>query len=163
MNRNQKQFTEIYDRYVQNIYRFVYIKVSSSQIAEDITSEVFLKSWEKFKQINTIKNPRAYLYTVARNLVVDFYREKPRAVISIEEIEIPGEMGAEQAEKEKSDLIIVKKALNKLNPEYQDIIILRHVNKVPIKDIARIMDKSKNATRVMLHRAIEQLKQEAKT
>ncbi|MBI2050008.1 MAG: RNA polymerase subunit sigma-24, partial [Candidatus Staskawiczbacteria bacterium] len=48
MNNNEAQFSEIYDQYIDKIYRFVYFKVNSQEIAEDITSKVFLKGWEAY-------------------------------------------------------------------------------------------------------------------
>lgn len=161
-SRKQKKFTKIYDRYLDNIYRFVYIKVNSSQIAEDLTSEVFLKTWEKYQARTGIKNPKAYLYTVARNLVIDFYRQKGQAsIMSIEEkdIEVPGQDDLENVNKDQENLAQVRTALAKIRPEYQDVIILRHIDGLAIKDIAKIIDKSKGATRVMLHRAMEELKE----
>ena len=163
MNKEQRKFTKIYDKYVESIYRFVFIKVSSSQIAEDITSEVFLKSWEKFKQKqDSIENPRAYLYRVARNRVIDFYRERGQTtIISIEQenIVLKSDEDLEKKQETEMNLEKIQKALTKLNPDYQDVIILRHIDGLPIKDIARILDKSNGATRVMIHRAMEQLRE----
>jgi len=163
MNKEQRKFTKIYDKYVESIYRFVFIKVSSSQIAEDITSEVFLKSWEKFKQKqDSIENPRAYLYRVARNRVIDFYRERGQTtIISIEQenIVLKSDEDLEKKQETEMNLEKIQKALTKLNPDYQDVIILRHIDGLPIKDIAKILDKSNGATRVMIHRAMEQLRE----
>ena len=76
MNKKQKKFTKIYNIYVEHIYRFIYIKVSSRQVAEDLTSEVFLNAWKKMCQqdYQAIQNPKAYFYKSARNAVIDFYR-----------------------------------------------------------------------------------------
>jgi len=164
MNRNQKKFAKIYDKYVESIYRFVFIKVNSSQVAEDLTSEVFLKSWEKFKQKqeDSIENPRAYLYKVARNRVIDFYRERGQTtVISIEQeqIVLKSDEDLEKTQEKEMNLQKIQKALTELSSDYQDVIILRHIDGLPVKDIAKILDKSNGATRVMLHRAMEQLKE----
>jgi len=164
MNRNQKKFTKIYDEYVDSIYRFVFIKVNSNEIAEDLTSEVFLKSWEKFKQKqgDSIKNPRAYLYKIARNRIIDFYRERGKTtIISIEQekIVLKSDENLEENQEKDMNLEKIQKALTNLNSDYQDVIILRHIDGLSIKDIAKIFDKSNGATRVMLHRAMQQLKE----
>ena len=164
MNKEQRKFTKIYDKYVESIYRFVFIKVSSSQIAEDLTAEVFLKSWEKFKkkQGDSIENPRAYLYKVARNTIIDFYREKGQTtIISIEQeqIVLKSDEDLEKTQEKEMNLEKIQKALTKLSPDYQDVIILRHIDGLPVKDIAKVLDKSNGATRVMLHRAMKQLKE----
>ena len=85
--RNPKQkFSKIYNQHIEKIYRFIFLKVNSQERAEDLTSKTFLKGWEAFKNSgnssqNTIDNPRAFLYKIARNLVIDYYREKGRTQI----------------------------------------------------------------------------------
>ncbi len=166
MVNSRQKFSKIYDRYIDSIYRFILIKVSSSQVAEDLTSETFLRSWEKYRQKKeqSIKNPKAYIYRVARNLVVDFYRERGQTTImSIEQEEIELESEEDDIEKKQQQIDTlqdVRKALVKLKPDYQDVVILRYVDGLPLRDIAKIMNKSYGATRVILHRAMEQLKQE---
>lgn len=166
MADDRQKFSKIYDRYIDSIYRFIFIKVSSSQVAEDLTSETFLRSWEKYRQEEreTIKNPRAYIYRVARNLVIDFYRERGQTTImSIEQEEIELESEEDDIEKKQQQvdsLRDVQEALAKLKPDYQDVVILRYVDGLSLRDIAKVMDKSYGATRVMLHRAMGQLKQE---
>ena len=104
-----EQFGQIYDQYIDKIYRFVYLKVDSHETAEDITSKVFLKGWEAYQKSQTpnpnsprseagvqkeIKNPGAFLYQIARNAVVDHYRDRGRTkIISVDdspEIADPG-------------------------------------------------------------------------
>ena len=56
VDNKKEQFSQIYDQYIEKIYRFVYIKVNSEETAQDITSKVFLKGWEAFeKSENTIE------------------------------------------------------------------------------------------------------------
>lgn len=165
MNREQQKFTKIYDLYVESIYRFIFIKVNSQAIAEDLTSEVFLKSWQVFqeKEKQKIRNPRAFLYITARHLVIDFYRtKKQKQTVSIEdsrEIEDTGEQ-LEKNESVRSDMVLVYNKLKNLNQDYQNVVILRFVEELSIKEIAEVLDKSKGATRVLLHRAMGQLKEQ---
>jgi len=170
MNRKQQKFGRIYDKYVESIYRFIFIKVSSHETAEDLTSEVFLKSWQVFQSSETrkskrekIRNPRAFLYATARNLVIDFYRTKKRdKILSIEEAkEIEDiEQRIEEKEKVRSDLALIQKRLNSLKEDYQNVIIWRYVDGLSIREIAKILDKSPGAIRVLLHRAMKQLKEQ---
>jgi len=83
MDNYKEKFSEIYDQYIDKIYRFVYFKVSSEEVAEDITSKVFLKGWEAFQshglgEDREILNTSAFLYQIARNAVTDHYREKAK-------------------------------------------------------------------------------------
>src|SRR3989338_5724102 len=72
-------FGQIYDLYVTSIYRFIYFKVANRADAEDLTSEVFLKIWQYLIDCeDEIDNLRALIYKFARNLVIDFYRERAK-------------------------------------------------------------------------------------
>jgi RNA polymerase sigma-70 factor (ECF subfamily) len=86
MANPRKEFSKLYDKYIAKIYRFIYLKVNSEEIAQDLCSETFLKGWQAFKNSqNKIENPSAFLYRIARNLVTDYYREKGRTqVVSAE-------------------------------------------------------------------------------
>jgi len=81
MSGNLKQeFSQIYDDCIDKIYRFVYFKVNSDDVAQDICSEAFLRGWQAFKsEKKVIDNPQAFLYQIARNLVIDHYREKGKS------------------------------------------------------------------------------------
>jgi len=165
MNREQQKFSKIYDSYVESIYRFIFIKVNSQAIAEDLTSEVFLKSWQVFqeKEKPRIRNPRAFLYITARHLVIDFYRtKKQKQTVSIEDSRDMEDMGESLEEKEsiRSDMALVQQKLKDIKEDYQDVIIWRYIDGLSISEISQILDKSKGATRVLLHRAMGQLKEQ---
>ena len=183
MNSPNEQFSEIYDQYINKIYRFVYLKVNSQEIAEDLCSKVFLKGFEAYKaQYPTlhphtkvsaetsgvgastqhpIKNPGAFLYQIARNIVIDYYREKGRTKIisadSSPQLADPG-TGPHDRAVLSADINIVKTAIQKLKKDYQDIIIWHYLDDMPIADIAKNLNKPTGTIRVMLHRGLKDLK-----
>jgi RNA polymerase sigma-70 factor (ECF subfamily) len=162
MDSLNEQFSQIYDQYIDKIYRFVYLKVDSRETAEDITSKVFLKGWEAFQgQGSTIKNPGAFLYQVARNTVIDHYRGKGRSkTISVDaspDIADPKTSPQDKAIL-KADINIIKNSLKKIGKEHQDIIILHYLEDMPIDDIAQLMGRPAGTIRVMLHRGLKDLK-----
>ena len=166
MNNSREKFSQIYDQYIDKIYRFVYFKVSSQEIAEDITSKVFLKGWEAFQSQATgegIINPSAFLYQIARNTVIDHYREKAKMkVISAEitpQIVDPG-AGLEEMAILSSEFQEVKLAIQNLKQNYQDIIICHYIDDMKIPEIAGVMGKPEGTIRVMLHRGLKALKNE---
>ncbi len=165
MSNLHRKFSKIYDKNLDKIYRFVYFKVNSSEIAEDLTSETFLRAWKAFNRDDRhfekeIENPRAFLYQIARNLVIDHYKQKDRTrTISIDNL-VLANRGPSLEEKIAldSDVQQAMFALKKINPEYQDIIIWHYIEGLSHKEIAKIMNKSNGATRVMLHRALGSLR-----
>jgi len=162
MANQRKIFSSIYDKYVDKIYRFIFIKVSSQEIAEDLCSETFLRGWQVFKEREDIENPPAFLYQIARNLIIDHYREKGKAkIVSAEYTPIvdPREDLEEKANL-SSDLEGVRLSLANLRGDYQDVIIYRYLDELSVPEIAKILDKSEGAVRVSLHRALKTLKDE---
>lgn len=162
MDNLNEQFSLIYDQYIDKIYRFVYLKVSSQEIAEDITSKVFAKGWEAFKApAADIKNQGAFLYQIARNAVIDYYRAKDRtSTISVDaspEIKDPGASAHDKAIL-SADIGIIKKAIQKLKKEQQDIIIWHYLEDMPIAEIAQLVGKPAGTVRVALHRGLKELK-----
>jgi RNA polymerase sigma-70 factor (ECF subfamily) len=161
MNK-KKFFSKIYDKFVNSIFRFIFLKVSSKEVAQDLTSETFLKVWQKF-QNSEIENLKAFLYKTARNLVIDFYREKGKLnPTSLESLPNLPDPRANLEEKIILDekIQLVKKALSNLKEDYQEAIILRYVDGLSLKEISEILEKSPSATRVLIHRALLALKKE---
>jgi len=162
MANQRKIFSSIYDKYVDKIYRFIFIKVSSQEIAEDLCSETFLRGWQVFKEREDIENPPAFLYQIARNLIIDHYREKGKAkIVSAEYTPIvdPREDLEEKANL-SSDLEEVRRSLANLKGDYQDVIIYRYLDELSVPEIAKILEKSEGTVRVTLHRALKTLKDE---
>jgi len=166
MNNFKEQFSQIYDQYIDKIYRFVYLKVNSQETAQDITSKVFIKGWEAYqKQAKNsdlkIQNESAFLYQIARNEIIDYYRDKGRTnIVSVDnspEI-IDSETNVHEKAILSADVDNIKKAIKKLKQEYQDIIIWHYLEDMSIAEIAKLMNKPAGTVRVMLHRGLKELK-----
>ena len=168
MANSRKKFSKIYDQYVDKIYRFVFLKVSSEEIAQDLTSETFLKCWEVFKRTENptsneqkIENPQAFLYQIARNLVTDHYREKGKYQVVSAEISPITDPRTNLEERVilNSDLEIIHKHLSCLKDDYQNAIVWYYLDDLPICEVAKLLDKSEEATRVLIHRALKSLRE----
>ena len=162
MENLRKIFSKIYDRYIDKIYRFIFLKVNSQEIAQDLTSETFLRGWESFKNGNKIENPQAYLYKTARNLVIDFYREKGKVqIVSAENPLIPDPtQNLEEKAILSSELGQIRQALTELNDDYQNVIIWHYLDDLPISEISQMLGRTDDATRVLLSRALQALRNE---
>ena len=159
---NQKAFGYIFDKYNKKIYRFIYFKVSSHEMAEDLTSQVFLQVWEYILNKNKIKNLQAFLYQVAKNKVIDYYRSKEREELPLiyedSDKQIEGGLTLEGDLVEEVDKETLIKVINKLKGSYREVIILKYIEDLSISEISRILDKSKVNVRVMIHRALKEIK-----
>lgn len=164
MNSPNEQFSRIYDEYIEKIYRFVYLKVSSKEVAEDISSKTFLKAWQVFQNDpSSIKNVNAFLYKIAGNMVVDHYREKGRTKTVADDYfpkMVDSKNNLHESAVLASDLETVKKAIQNLKKEYQDVLIFHYLEDMPIGEIATILNKPEGTIRVMIHRGLKSLKDE---
>jgi len=122
--------------------------------------------WSSSKKVD---NPKALLYQIARNLVVDYYRKKPRRELIIDQEKekifenIPSlEPDLGQKAVLASDLTQIRKALNQIKPEYQELLIWRHLDDFSVKEIAQILEKPEPTIRVQLYRALEALRKTLK-
>ena len=169
MKNPKKEFSKIYDRYIDKIYRFIFLKVNSNEIAQDLTSETFLRVWKIYEKAQNpdtkgrqIENPQAFLYKIAKNLVTDHYRIKGKnRTISAEYVSIVDpDSDLEEKAKSESDLETIHLALANLQENYQNVIIWHYLDDLSIREVAKLLDKSEENTRVMLHRALKKLRGE---
>lgn len=165
MSNPKKVFSQIYDQYVEKIYRFIFLKVNSEEIAQDLCSETFLRAWERFQKSSNpnhskIENPGAFLYQIARNLVTDYYRRKGRTQVVSAEFSpiIDPRIDLEKRTILNSDLEIIRKNLSELNDNYQNVIIWHYLDDLPIPEVAKLLGRTEPATRVLLHRALVALR-----
>ena len=161
MPNYQKKFSKLYDKYIDKIYRFVFLKVSSQEVAEDVTSQVFTKGWRKFKKGEKIDNPSAYLYQIARAEIANHYRAKAKfqTIQATTDQLVDPNPGLEEKSKLDSDVAAVKNCLAKLSNDHQDVIIWKYLDGLSIKDIAEITERPEGTVRVMIHRALKELRE----
>lgn len=157
---DQAAFAEVYDRYVDALYRFVSFRVRTPELAQDITSELFLRVWQHLTNGETkVDNLRAYLYQVARNLIADHYRGQDELLGLDDMVAAPEHSSSGHAQLERRiALADVERALTRLRPDWQELVLLAHVEGMKPQEIAIIIGKSRGSTRVMLHRAMTELK-----
>lgn len=151
-------FGALYQRYVGKIYRFIFFRIKEQEQVDDLTNEVFLRTWQQLSDSLKIDNLSAYLYKTARHLIIDHYRSR-REQVNIESIELvdessdlPAELLSDQAVGE------LLKNIDKLRDDYREVLLLRYVADLSIKEIATVIDKSPGAVKVAIHRAIKKLK-----
>lgn len=153
-------FGLLYDRYQPGIFRFIYLKVGHREEAEDLTHQVFLSAWQNIGTFSDQGLPiSSWLYRIARNKVIDHYRTR-KSLINIERVleEVMIEDKAEEGAVKKMEMEAVYRALSKLTPDQQEIIVLRFVEELSYQEISKVVGKNQGAIRVLQFRAIRKLK-----
>jgi len=162
--KDPEAFGRIYDEYVRKIYRFIYFKVASAELAEDLTSEAFLKAWQYLKEKRDVPHLQALLYSVARSVVIDHYRSEARCRndVSLEEA-MTNDLVVAGSEKLLRDVdtgIDMTKVIEKLRglkDEYREVIVMKYLDGLSTKEISSALGKSSANVRVILHRATKAL------
>lgn len=153
-------FGALYDLYHPQIYRFVYLKVGRREESEDLTHQVFLSAWEHVREYAHRGHPfGSWLYRIARNAVIDHYRAK-REVMPIENMDAEVFLSGENIEEAASLSLLlqeVREGIRRLKPEHQDIIILRFVEELSVKEAAQALGRSEGAVKLLQHRAMREL------
>ena len=150
---------ELYDFYVQPIYRYVYFKVNKEDVL-DITEGVFLKAWEN---LHTYKKGKAsfsaWLFRIAHNLVVDHYRShKIPDPLDTNYVDEKPEVNPQFLTERHLNQGNLKQAIAQLPTKYQQVILLKYVNDLDNEEISKIMDKSEGSLRILKFRALKALK-----
>jgi RNA polymerase sigma-70 factor, ECF subfamily len=156
----EKLFLEVYDTHADAIYRFCYFRLFDKEKAEELTQEAFMRTWEYLASGKQVDNIRAFVYRVARNSIVDYFRKKKE--VSLDDLHEQGfDVSIEDASRweniiDGGDAI---RAIKLLDEKYRDVLLFRHVDGLPVKEIAAIVGDSENAVSVRLHRGLKQLKE----
>jgi RNA polymerase sigma-70 factor (ECF subfamily) len=156
-----RKFAPLYDKYYEQIFRYIYQRLNSKQTAFDVTSQVFLKAMTKLKHYEYRGLPfTSWLYRIAKSeLNNQFTKDKNSRTINIKEEHIT-ELFDEMEESDNTDKLRSKliKGLEKLNENNLLIIEMRYFEKRSFKEIAEILEITESNAKVKLYRALDKLK-----
>jgi RNA polymerase sigma-70 factor, ECF subfamily len=148
------KLNEIYDSYAPRIFRYIYHRLGDQFLAEDLTSEVFVR----FLNARVAPdNLAAFLYRIAHNLIVDYLRQHSPAQSLAEDIQSDQGDPAQLAEIEM-ERVRLRRAINRLTPEQQQVIVLKFLEGLSNNEIARVIDKPVGAVKALQHRGLATLR-----
>ncbi len=157
---NSEAFGQLYDAYMERIYRFVYFRVEDDQTAEDITSQVFLKAWSNLDRFSFNRTPYlAWLYTIAHNAVIDHYRTR-KVTAALDDVQLSQQDHAEVVENAidlTTEMKSVKDALRALTDDQQKVLTLKFIEGMSNHEIARHLGKREGAIRALQMRGLQAL------
>jgi RNA polymerase sigma-70 factor (ECF subfamily) len=157
---NSEAFGQLYDAYMERIYRFVYFRVEDQQTAEDITSQVFLKAWSNLDRFSFSRTPYlAWLYTIAHNAVIDHYRTR-KVTTALDDVQLSQPDHSEAVENDidlTTEMQSVKTALQALTDDQQKVLTLKFIEGMSNNEIARQLGKREGAIRALQMRGLQAL------
>ncbi len=149
---------QLYDRYVDRIYNYIYHRVGQAELAEDLTAQVFARMLEAIRDGRAWRTSfSGWIYRIAHNLVVDHYRRRRRATF-VELEEAPPIPTTETDPLRKVEARLeserLRAALGKLTEEQAEVITLRFLDELSIAEVAQIMNKTEGAIKALQYRAV---------
>lgn len=161
-NGDTEAFGKIYDFLLDRVYRFIYFRLSSKEEAEDLTENIFLKIWDNLESYRSEQSIpfEAWVFRIARNAVIDYYRTKKQQV-SIEtayEVEDSNNPTVEEIVEANLTKEKVLEALKKLPDSYKEIITLKFIEGLENDEISQILEKPVDQVRVLQSRALKALR-----
>jgi RNA polymerase sigma-70 factor (ECF subfamily) len=162
---NIHDFDKLYSYYFNKIFFYCYQRLGTREMAEDVTSFVFLKAVENLKKFDTGRGVKfgSWLYQIAHNKIIDVYRSKSfKNLEFVEDQLVDGENEVENSINNQFFNKQINLVLKKLNDKYQMIISLRFFSDMDIKEIAFTMKLKPQNVSVILHRALESFRKEFK-
>jgi RNA polymerase sigma-70 factor (ECF subfamily) len=162
--RLNRDFTELYRAHLRDVYSYSYYRIGNHHDAEDLTEQTFLQAYRHFERAQRESNGRPlrpWLIRIAHNLAANYYRDRSRRpVTQLEDAAVLTALhGTEEMVEEREELKEVLEGVSKLPDDRREALIMRFALGMDNREIARAMDRSEGATKVLIHRAIKQLEQ----
>ena len=162
MQYDEAALSELYDRYEAKIFNYIYRRTGDEVLAEDFTSQVFLKMLESIRDQKAWHSSfSGWLYRIAHNLVIDHYRRKERqSAVELEDTspvtsdEAPLEVKVEQT----LDAERVRSAIRRLTEEQAEVVSLRFLEGYSISEVAAMMNRTEGAVKALQYRAVATLR-----
>ena len=152
-------FIEHFNEFGDAIFRFCMVKVSNVALAEDMTQEVFTRYWQYLRDGKEMTNTRSFLYTIANNMAKDWYKKKKADSLDdkMESGEMPKDTAADPEVAASYQEVL--NTIEDMEQKDKEVLLLKHVEGLPPKEIAAVLEETANTISVRLNRATKRLQQ----
>lgn len=157
---DRQAFSELYTLYQPAIYNYLYYRIDDPDCAEELTCEVFARMVQNIRTYRNQGQPfLAWLYTIARNLRIDYYRENGKAqMVELNDMLPAEEQSPTEALESHLKADCLKKVLRFLTEDQQFVIVAKFVEDRTNTEIALLLDKPEGAVKSLQHRALATLR-----
>ncbi|MBI4359558.1 MAG: sigma-70 family RNA polymerase sigma factor [Candidatus Jacksonbacteria bacterium] len=153
----EKKFTDAYNAYSDALFRFCFFRVFDREKAKEFVQDTFTRGWDYVRRGNNIKNIRAFLYTTARNIIIDEARKRNR--MKTEPIENYENVLCENPKQTlNAEIEIACDELKKLDEPYREAVTMRFIDGFSPKEIAAFLGETENVVSVRIHRGVAKLR-----
>jgi RNA polymerase sigma-70 factor (ECF subfamily) len=158
--RDSESFGKLYDRHFDRIYRYLYFKTGSPEVAQDLTQEVFLKAWDAIDSYKLKGMPfSAWLFRIAHNQLVDHLRKKTRRKeTALEETVAASDANPAALIEDSITIEELAAACARLPEDQQEILSLRFAGGMSTAEVAQAVGKTEGAVKAIQHKALVALR-----
>lgn len=158
MAKKRESFISYYNQFKDKIYAYFLYRVGFDiKLAEDLTSEAFLKAFKKFEDFDLDKPFQPWIFAISHNHLVNHYKASKREV-PLDEIEGLAKSAGVKYE-EKFELERVMKIINQMEESDKEVLLLRYVQGLDNSEIAEVLEKEEGAVRTQISRSLFKLRQ----
>jgi RNA polymerase sigma-70 factor (ECF subfamily) len=158
-HRDQEAFAQLYEEHFDKIYRYVTLRIGNATEAQDMTQQVFLNALQSISSFKWKGIPfSAWLFRIAHNQVVDYFRSKKRTAVPLDESLASNNNNPQLIVEQKLDIEQLLLATKQLTDAQREVISLRFAGELPIAQVAKAMGKSQGAVKALQHSAIVALR-----
>jgi RNA polymerase sigma-70 factor (ECF subfamily) len=162
---NVDAFGVLYERHAPAIYRYLYAHLPDRMDAEDLTGEVFLRTWQALSSYRQRGTPfLAFLFRVAHNALIDHYRRRgekdQQSIGELEEVLRDAHPGPAEVAGTRLEHQELLKVMSQLHEDYHTVLVLRFISGLSPEETAQVMQRSTGSIRVLQHRALEALRKQ---
>ena len=162
---DKEAFGRLYTIYYTPVYRYAYLRLRNKEIAEDIAQTVFLKMYEKVSEFEEQKeSPLPFLFTIARNTIIDWFRKESHSTAEDDETlsKKIDDRATHNFTEEKENKNLAELAMNILEGEQKEAVMLKFLSGMPNDEIAKVLGKKEEAIRQLQSRGIKKIREHFK-
>jgi RNA polymerase sigma-70 factor (ECF subfamily) len=158
--QNRSTFVALYRRYLPRVYRYVYRRVGNQQDAEDLTASVFIEAMESLEDYQEQGSFAGWLFTITHHRVADHHRRQREKVDLRQVVPFLADpaLDVESKVEQEEQLVRLAAVIRELAPDRQEALALRFFGELSNKEVAQVMGKSEAAVKMLVCRALRQLR-----
>ncbi len=155
--KDPKAFGELYNLYVEQVFRYLYSRLGNVHDAEDATAQTFLAAFESFDTFRQNGHFAPWLFTIARNKAMDHFRQRKNTASIVEMVDIPVEYDPLSGVIQSDQAVAVSKLIQVLPEEERELLRLRFLAEMSFPEIAYFLQRNEEAAKKSIYRLLARL------
>jgi len=155
--RDPREFGELYKLYVEKVFRYIYSRIGNVQEAEDVTAQTFLSAFESFDSFRQDEHFASWLFTIARNKAMDYFRQKKNTFTIDCVVNISGDVDPLSHVINSEQTAALSQLIGALPEEERELLRVRFLAEMSFREIARYLNRSEDAVKKSTYRLLARL------